>query len=92
MLKLGFQRIKEDRLDSGPRMTWCANCFRKQPDPMRERATCIHCGCSPLPSRAYGLQAGALYPREKSRSFMDLAEEVLRQRNDRKPSAKGQLP
>jgi len=64
-----------------PLPTWCANCQKKQPDPMRRRATCPHCGCSPLPSRAYGPDAGALYP--KVPAIQLLIAEVQRRRAER---------
>ena len=62
-------------------VTWCADCLREQPDPMRHRGTCIHCGCSPVPSRAYGKEAGALYPHKP------VAEDFVKPRKQaRKPA------
>lgn len=44
-------------------MVRCANCGHEQPDEGK-RATCVHCGCQPVPSYAYSKDC-AFYPRPR---------------------------
>jgi hypothetical protein len=68
-------------------LTWCLNCRRAQPDPMKRRGTCDYCGCSPLPSLAYGEDAGVMYPHNPRKAYRDavlkLAAEVERRKAER---------
>lgn len=52
----------------------CANCGRIQPDQGRE-ATCIHCGCCPMPSFSYKPNS-SFYPRRRRGHLT--ADQVLR--------------
>jgi len=51
----------------------CANCHREQPDQGRS-STCIHCGCSPLPSYAYTRDNG-FYPQALRKSLEEMVAE-----------------